>query len=350
MIEDTSLTLSMHYMETGITAALGRPVTPSQNMLLIIDGSQGDCVDLSAKGWRVNNLLFNYPDDGNFPSQCSVASTSIYSEWTAQIDFKCDAVVLGPQLNYVEDGVGFLKKIHSLLTAQGVIYATVENRFYYQRLIDKSTRELLPWPVHPPKGMSYTQGEVESMISKCELTLKNIEPVVDSLFYNEQYTRWQKVNGIDCQVMLPNDPEQRRSYFIKEFALVIENGSTEIITAANMVEGVDVDAVHKQIQAFLADGQTNVVQGMLDTIFTQGRATDMTYNLYGIYYFYLGDAQKAYIYFIDAIQRNASVSDYYFNLYDAAKSIGVENEVVVLLQAAIKQHPHLQSVLTELTQ
>ncbi|MGL1901409.1 MAG: hypothetical protein OCC49_04685 [Fibrobacterales bacterium] len=350
MIQDTSLTLGTHYMEAGTTTALGRPVIPSQNMLLIFDGSQGDCNDLASKGWQVHNLLFSYPSDTRLSDQVTKITSSIYSEWTSQVGFKCDAIVLGPQLSYIEDGVGFLKKVHSLLTAHGVIYATVENRSYYQRLIDKSTRELLPWPVHEPKGLSYTQSDIESMISKCELIIKKIEPVMDSLFYNEQYARWQKVNGIDCEVILPNDPELRRSYFIKEFALVIENGSTEIITAANMVEGVDVDAVHKQIQAFLADGQTNVVQGMLDTIIAQGRATDMTYNLYGIYYFYLGDVQKAYINFIDAIQKNASVSDYYLNLYDAAKSIGVESEVVVLLQSAIKQHPHLQSVLSELTQ
>jgi hypothetical protein len=350
MIVDRSLVLGNRYMERVMSSGLSRPSSPASNVLLLIDGSVEDCNELSSKGWNVHVLLFDELIGKVFPAGVSVVQGALYSEWTKDIAIKCDAIVMGPLLGYVENVGAFLKKVHSLLTARGVIYGSVENTHYYQRLIDKSTREILPWPEHMPKGNSFTQAEIEATVSECELTIFNCDPVMDSLFYNEQYTHWQKVNGIDCQVMLPNEPEKRRTYFIKEFSLQLQNGSTEMITAANMVEGVDVEAVHKQVQAFLTDGQTQVVQGMLDTIIAQGRATDMTYNLYGVYYFYLGDTQKAYINFIDAIQKNAAVADYYRNLYDAAQSMGVDREVVVLLQSAVKQHPHLQSVLSEISQ
>ncbi len=342
--------LAYPYFKLNEKLELGRPESPAQNMLLFVDAAADTCRQAIAKGWQVHNLLFSQALIAeNSDVEYGVISANVYGEWTSLISLKFDALYLGAFGSYVEDLGSMLTKFQSALKAHAVLYATLPNCDYYQCVIDKSTRELLPWPTQAPMGQGYKRSELEAILETTELRIVSLEETMDSLFYNDNYTKWQHVNGIDCKVALSNNPDERKKSFIKSFTLTVSNASTEIITAANMVDGIDIDKVHTQIQSLLRDGQTGVVLGMLEKIFESGRANDMTHNLHGIYYYYLGENQKAYISFIDAIQLNAGVADYYLNVYDAAQKMGLEKEVIPLVKAAIPHHPHLQSVLNEIT-
>ncbi len=343
--------LAYPYFKLSEKLELGRPESPTQNMLLFVDATADTCRQAIAKGWQVHNLLFSQTliaENSNV--EYGVISANIYGEWTSLISLKFDALYLGTFGSYVDDLGSTLTKFQTVLKAHAHLYATLPNCDYYQCVIDKSTRELLPWPTQAPLGHSYRKSELEALLEATELRIVSLVETMDSLFYNDNYTKWQHVNGIDCKVALSNNPDERKNSFIKSFNLTVSNASTEIITAANMVDGIDIDTVHTQIQSLLRDGQTSVVLGMLEKIVQSGRSNDMTHNLYGIYFYYLGENQKAYISFIDAIQLNAGVADYYLNLHDAAQKLGLGKEVIPLVQAAIPHHPGLQSVLKEITQ
>ena len=309
--------------------------------LLLIHATYEECKFYKEMGWNISNLVFS---DDLIPENVDVnfQVTSYYGDWHLHMTKNYDHVIVNTWANYVENYETFLKKLKELLTQNGQLKIILNNAKYFVRLINKTTREKLVWPEFWPSGVAYVKDEIEQI--DVGLTLNELSYELDPKYHDSNSSRWNRINAFDCAVFKDGNEED---FFGKYF---IAHYSFNDPLPVDIKKDIDVEKIHAELEDLFSKGEIDTAGSIVQNLVNNGNPNHQSYNFMGIYFFYKEDWFQAYNYFLKSIELYDQKIDYYYNLYDAAKNLGIHDEVRTLIQQKVAQYPEFSNLIQDLEQ
>ena len=298
-------------------------------------------IDLWQKqGWSVSVVV--YSDD--LFEQVSEKNVAVARQnfWEfegaegAVFSQKYDRIVSSQILSYTSDPVALVEQYQKLLKPENQsnkksqLELWAKNALCYQNLIDKMTREYMPWPIHAPRGRELSLAQWHKVL-KTNTPLQILE-VMDELSKNPDSARWQVITGPDCAVNLPPLPIERKNYFVKFYGFVFGNlAEKSTLVSTNNTQSTHLPlalkSLQEQIESALEKGDAIGSLPLLQQWKVQNGETAAWFNWQGVVSFYQKDHVNAYVNFIEAIERDQNNEDYWLNLKDVAEILGRLNDV-----------------------
>lgn len=268
-------------------------------LILLIDPYLGMVKEFELKGWKVDVFVTSKTiavDQG-------ITARFQHSELTHN---RYAAILIPSALSFVKNVQSFLDEQISALKEGGTLWAYLPNALYYGRLIAKGTRELRPWPRDLPLGRDFVWDSLQTVFNSADL-----EANYDSQSSDPHLKDWKFVDGGDVQVQLPTDLNEKRQRFCHGWTYKFTKNSTS-----------PYEDQIKHIESKLAEGQTELVENTIDSLFRQNPKDARLANFRGILRFYQGQIVDAYCEFMSSLELDPRAADVWQNAKDVALQLG----------------------------
>lgn len=253
------------------------------------------------------------------------ASPSFASPWQAQgwdVDFWAEgaempssaynAILVPWSMAYVDGALDWVRSLRASLAPGGVLMAYLPHALYYARLLQKSSREMRPWPADMPMGRSYMWSEIQGLDG-------DLLEQVDAQVAESGFAHWKFVDGLDAKVILPVDSREKRRSFTHGWIWSFQSAQADLYEK-------EVMALEKSLEAGVFAG----AEQRLDLLYAQKPGDYRLSNFKGILAFYKGDLLGAYQKFLQALELDAAHYDLWQNALDAAKHLHREADLLEL--------------------
>ncbi|HSQ41737.1 MAG TPA: hypothetical protein VLM37_05605 [Fibrobacteraceae bacterium] len=320
------------YLQNAASWLALDPRSARECALLVIQGSAAEVGYYREKGWNARALVFSVGISDSFSQRQDCFIASPWMDCWGIDGMKFDALVCNASANAVLANASLIRKLATLLTPQGHLHFFVQNPDYYGNLLIRNGRELWPQPKEPPQGFQIGLESLQAGLDPRGCSLVEIHEILDDQYHHPDMSRWPSINGWDCSVYLPQDPQQRKLHFIKSWEVVLApaNHSHEPLP----LEGKTLQGAHEEVEDLLEKVRLDEAGLVLDKIFHSGQATAETCNLQGVLHFYRNNFREAWESFRLAILKDPSRLDYYQNLVDAARKADCLDEARTILAKA----------------
>jgi tetratricopeptide (TPR) repeat protein len=300
---------------------------------------------IQQRNWQVRELWFKEC----FPKESAIVDLySFYEDWEVKMQERYDLVVMHYSMGKIPDLSEFLFKLTGLMKPNGKIWFKFKNASYYQKKLAMQSREILPWPEVLPDGNHYTLDEFKSIILCNQLAIKEVYAHRDPVWNKLKETPIGWLSTLDSKIAVPTEDVMRDLFCTSVFEVLAEKVLVTDSSINEMEQTISAANINATIEEALKQSDLEKAAMLLEGLYADAIADDYTHNLAGIYHFYKGDHQKAYIAFIDAITENQLNIDYYHNLYDVASQTGQLDSVKNLMEKSIHLVPGLSSKYQEL--
>ena len=133
----------------------------------------------------------------------------------AKPEFNANKMINGSSLISPNKLASVLQQVKGHLSKQCDICFWYENSMYYQKLLDKTSREQRKWPGQEPNIFAWDKESFESFSKSHNLHVVEFSDEVDPLAQSENFLDYKFVNGPDCTINI-NEYNDRKELFDKK--------------------------------------------------------------------------------------------------------------------------------------
>lgn len=275
--------------------------------LLLVDPPLGLLGDFESAGWAVEVLLTSR----NLVVEDGAIVRFAHSELTRE---KYGAIVVPWSIAYMENPLDFIEEQKNALAHSGQLLIYFPNATYFSALIAKSTREIRPWPRDWPMGRSWTWAQLQSLNLDGEW-IEQSDPQISE----PGFPSWRFVDGGDVRVLLPQDLEAKRRSFVHGWIWQWSKSTPNAYESQIAL-----------IEEKLEQGQVELVETMIDSLYRQNPRDHRLANFRGILRFYENKPLDAYAEFLQSLELQPDFISAWQNAADAAHAIGRIQDLRVL--------------------
>jgi hypothetical protein len=286
---------------------LPKPLCSGQK-LLVLDLPAALATGLEQMGWRLTLAAQWAP-----PMEREFV-VDLMQEFPLGWESSFDAIWAPLALGFATHPQKVVQQLMLLLKPQGYLWLDAWNSLHHQLQLELATRELRPWPQQSPRGRLWNESALQSMFPQGERT-EDMDPLVR----DPNWQHWQNVAGLDATLRLPQDPMERRRFFVRSWRLSLQS--------KGLVED-PLDAVEK----WLAQGElapaAHVLEGFLHRMHKDARVA----VLWGVLCFYRQEWLQAYEAFLKALELGEHSEDVWMNLWDTSEKLERQKDVLWLME------------------
>ena len=309
------------------------PRSARENHLLVVQGGPAEVLHYRSLGWDAKAVVFSIGLSSLFETTDDCFALSPWQDTWPIDGMKFDALICNQAGNHILAEHDLFRRLTALMTQGASLYVRLRNPECYTEVIKRTGREIWPQPQDYPLAMSTILEDVKSALPVLGCSLVSATENFDGLYHSKEMTRWPSIQGWDCTVYLPEQPEARKRIFIESWLIVL----TPLVpkqTDKQQLDHSDLNGLHKEIEDLLETKRLAEAGLLLDKIFQMGASNADTCNLQGVLHFYRKEFRAAWESFRLAILQDGSRLDYYQNLADTSLDAGRLEETRGILTLA----------------
>jgi tetratricopeptide (TPR) repeat protein len=315
--------------------------------VLLVDATPAEVEAYRQKGWQVEAALTLPGLRHHWPEGAiALIGEAGVIAGTGALTGLFQEVIAPYAMAYAANPGALLRALAAPLHPEGCLRIRFACGLHFQELLDRATREMKPWPKHPPKGRLYLPAEIAACAAEADLELAPLQEEVDPMAHHPGAGTCRTVLGLDGRVVLPEDPALRRLSFVKWFDATLRRPEMELPRSLSLA--ANGDEMLNRVERLLEEAAVDEAEGLLEMLRGRWSSHWKWHCFRGIVHFYRKQYQAAYLKFLDALEIAPAEADLYRNLVDCAESLGRVEDVRQLLEHQVGVHSELASVWAEL--